>query len=363
MTSSTKGDTRGKPAFDWVKYGGRIEKLKSMQDDPEHVDTVLITDDGSQFPVNSVVISVLGDEFTQRMMSQIKDKNIESIKVFVREKAVSLRKVTVTKVGSDSMKAVIDSCYTGQLMMSPMTVWSVVEVGEEYGMRRIIEACCEYLTKLVNEENCLEMYVVGNRKESKGLIISALGTIMRHFNSVSNHPLFFTGITFDHLNQLLSNDHLNLDDETLVWRSIKSWIKTDRGRMDSLHELITHIRYHRVPVQFLHTLSMDPLIIQANAGHYVKSMLHSVAQERSKRTFKRDGNHKPVGNTPVRSLLPKLLSSYFPLSVSFFRFVLFFPNSFRHTSLSLLPLSLFRSSSLSTLPFCLNTFHDNELIH
>ena len=337
MTSSTKGDTRGKPAFDWVKYAGRVDILKSMQDDPEHVDALLTTDDGSQFPVNSVIVSVLGDEFTQGMMSQIKDTNLESVEVFVNEKAVSLRKVTVTKVESDTMKALIDSCYTGQLIMSPVTVWPVLKVAEEYGMSNIIQACCEFLTKLVSEENCLEMYVIGKRKESRELLMSSLATIMKHFKSVSNHRLFFSAITFDHLNQLLSSDYLNLDDETLLWRSIKSWIKAEkRERMNGLHKLITHIRYHRTPVEFFHTLLLDPLIIEAAAGHHVKRMLDAVTQERSKRTFKRDGNQMPVGNTPVGSFVAKVLSS-------FFRFLSFFSLSSFFSFSLLFSLSLFLS--------------------
>lgn len=308
MTEQSFADTKGQTAFDWNAYAGRVEVLMSMQNDPEHTDTVLVTDDGSQFPANATVLSVLGPEFTKLMVKQIEDVSIPNVVLRMSGRTMSLKKVHVGGVSSEAIQSLVDSCYTGQLIMSDETVWKVMECAEKYQMRNIELACCNFLSYLVTNKNCLQMYLVAKQKQSSTLLDGSLLSIERNFATISKSRLFFSTIETEDLNVLLSDDFLNVDNEAIVWTAIKRWITFDKKeRIKELHKLIGHIRYHRAPVKLFEEMANDSLVIEADAVVRVHKILETIMSARRSRKFNFDGNMMPVGKIPVtiRPRIPK----------------------------------------------------------
>lgn len=195
-----------KSAFDWDIYKNRKSALQHLRKQSTLVDIILETEDGSsREPVHSQVISAFGDKLTkfiEKNSVEISSTQIDrrpckptddsqghsapasaahSVSVVIAAKVPptadvivpnlykrqpsKMKLVRLPKVTKYTLNVLIECAYTGYVRTDLPSggIWQVLEVADHYGMTEVIRACCNFLDKNLNQQNCVHFYHVGTK--------------------------------------------------------------------------------------------------------------------------------------------------------------------------------------------------------
>lgn len=284
-------------AFEWDKYEKRVPILHAMRDSMSYMDAVLVSSDGVNIPIHVVVVSCLGKTFTQEMMRQMDDPQVQMTKLMT---GAEVKVIEVKDVKGQTLKAMVDYCYAGDLQTGPKSVWDVLEAAEKYQMHHLVSSCCSYVAKFISFDNCIPMYHLGSKKNHPELKASGLNTISHHFQKVVQKSFFFSTLPLEDLSHLLSNDELNVPYEAYVWVAIQNWVSADFDkRKDHLKDLLTHLRFHRTPDAYLQLLKDNFLIASPCFKGKLQEFVQQMIDEKASSDFPKDGFNLPAGLSPV----------------------------------------------------------------
>jgi kelch-like protein 10 len=300
--------SKGKTAFDWSLYQDRGKVLLSYRDSREYMDGILIASDGTSFPVHLVVVSGLGEFFTEFMYRQVNDTSNAPVELATSSGTnVMVKRITFPDISAPVLKTLIDIAYTAELTTDPSSVWRVLEVSERYKLKAVECGCCTFVSKLVSAENCLEMYRLAKQKHHLKLLNAALTSMKHNFRSVVEKSIFFSLIDVKDMNSMLAADDLNAEHEEYVWTAIKHWVMMDFDhRLPFLGKLVGNLRFQRVNPQFLTLLGQDPLITDPRHRGAMTNTVRRMSNGRNRGGYNMDGWNLPVGVFPdlVRPRIP-----------------------------------------------------------
>lgn len=280
---------KGVTAFDWDLYKRPELVLKRFRETQEWSDAVLVSSDGTHYPVHKAIVSALSKTFWDFLTEQLAKPETETTEVTTS----SNRKLTVKKlhvpVNDHIMMSFLDCAYEGGIKTDPAHVWEVLEAAEEYDIKWIETAVCSYLCKLVNKENCLEMYNLANRKQHTRLFGETMVVIKRNFQYVMNSSTF-TSLDFDTFERILKSDELNVASEATVWEAIKKWISNQtQTRQLHVRRLLKSLRFLRTQSGFLDSILTDSVTVAIDTDNKIGSLVNTM-----KDTFA-----KTLGNFPI----------------------------------------------------------------
>jgi len=207
---------KSKCAFNWDIYKNRKSALQHLRKQLTLVDIILETEDGQcQEPVHSQIISAFGDKLTDfinnngieidkseaqlisRSWTKASKENPTALKGLfghssdegqsrqprtddtgaetrapvadvvlpnLYEKTPGrLKLVRLPKVNKYTLTVLIECAYTGYVRTDLPSggIWQVLEVADYYEMSEVIRACCSFLDRNLNRQNCIHFYQIG----------------------------------------------------------------------------------------------------------------------------------------------------------------------------------------------------------
>ena len=166
--------------------------MSRFRETKEYVDALLESEEGTAYPVHLVVVSGLGKQITQFMYKQISDAGTLVSDVETANGKSTVRRIKFPQMKADTLEALIDWAYTGELRTDVTRVWDVLEVAGKFGMKDVISTCCSFLCRHVSSANCVEMYRVGKSQRHPQLIEVSLTSMRRDIENIVKRGPFFS---------------------------------------------------------------------------------------------------------------------------------------------------------------------------
>ena len=220
-----------------------LSKCSEFRREGEFIDVRLKVGD-TLFPAHQVVLTSYSDYF-RAIFTDGKEANQELIEL--KDKNIS----------PEIFKIVIDSIYSGDLLVNQKNVFEVLLTASQLQIACVIELCCDFLKKEfiengIDMKNYSMLCAVAERLGLRDLQEAAEAKMASIYKDVCDSKEFLTHINADQLLSLLGRDDLNSPSEAFVFKSVIKWIKyKGEERMPVAGKVIGAVRLGLVDVKIV----------------------------------------------------------------------------------------------------------------
>ena len=210
-------------------------KLAQFRENGEFIDVRLKVDE-SIFPAHRNVLAANSDYFHAMFTNGMKESNQEVIEL--KDENISAR----------GFKVVMDSIYSGELLINKKNVFEVLTTANHLQMPTIGRQCCDFLDKeyiqgCIDIQTYLHLRAFADLHGLRDLKEDVQRKMALLYSQVSESEEFLSLIDADQLLNLLSRDDLNAPSETFVFKSVMQWIKhKKKERMPVAAKVIGAVR-------------------------------------------------------------------------------------------------------------------------
>ena len=210
-------------------------KLGQFRENGEFIDVRLKVDE-SIFPAHRNVLAANSDYFHAMFTNGMKESNQE---------VIELKDENISSLG---FKLVIDSIYSGELLVNKKNVFEVLTTANHLQMPIIVRQCCDFLDKeyiqgCVDIQTYLHLLAFADLHGLKTLKEAAQSKMASLYKEVCESEEFLSHIDAGRLLNLFSRDDLNAPSETFVFKSVMQWIKhKKKERMPFAAKVIGEVR-------------------------------------------------------------------------------------------------------------------------
>lgn len=148
-------------------------------------------------------------------------------------------------------QAIVEYAYTGTVFISQETVESLLPAANLLQVKLVLKECCSFLESQLDAGNCIGISRFAETYGCHDLCLAATKFICQNFEEVCQTEEFFE-LTRAELDEIVSNDCLNVVTEETVFYALESWIKYDlTERQQYLAQLLHCVRLPLLSVKFL----------------------------------------------------------------------------------------------------------------
>ncbi|CAG5113904.1 Oidioi.mRNA.OKI2018_I69.chr2.g7994.t1.cds [Oikopleura dioica] len=161
--------------------------------------------------------------------------------------------------------SVIKWAYTGEIELTNETAQSILVAAQYLGCEQVVTACFDFIERRMSTENVLDVLQLAERIFRPDLERRARQYIDRYFCDFYQLPVWTTAPAKLVMSILGSSD-LYVKEEATVWSAFKIWLEANPSCEDKLvHEMLSQVRLHLLPPQFLQDEVLTFDLISSNA--------------------------------------------------------------------------------------------------
>ncbi|XP_050831484.1 kelch-like protein 28 isoform X2 [Serinus canaria] len=154
-------------------------------------------------------------------------------------------------VDEAALQAIVEYAYTGTVFISQDTVESLLPAANLLQVKLVVKECCAFLESQLDPGNCIGISRFAETYGCRELYLAANKFICQNFEDVCQTEEFLE-LTHSELDEIVSNDCLNVLTEETVFYALESWIKYDvQERQKYLAQLLHCVRLPLLSVKFL----------------------------------------------------------------------------------------------------------------
>ena len=192
-------------------------KLGQFRENGEFID-VRLKVDKSIFPAHRNVLAANSDYFHAMFTNGMKESNQE---------VIELKDKNLSALG---LKVVMDSTYSGDLLVNKENVFEVLKTANHLQMAIIVRQCCDFLDKeyiqgCIDIQTYLHLLKFADLHGLKDLKENILCKMASLYKEVCESEEFLSHIDADQFLNLIGRDDLSAPSETFVFKSVMQWIK------------------------------------------------------------------------------------------------------------------------------------------
>ncbi|XP_055312333.1 kelch-like protein 17 [Sitodiplosis mosellana] len=207
--------------------------------------------------------------------------------------------VKLHDVDPTALRQLIDYAYTGEITISEDNVQVLLPASSLLQIHSVREACCKFLLRQLHPSNCLGIRSFADAHSCKELHTRSHKYALQNFQQVVSTEEFLL-LPFSEVNDLISNNQLNICSEEKVFVAVLNWLKHDiTDRKQHIAELMSHVRLPLVCREFLMTcVETEPLIredTQCKELLLEAMKYHLLPEQRSSMTTQRTLERRPDG--------------------------------------------------------------------
>ncbi|KAL0830632.1 hypothetical protein ABMA28_002774 [Loxostege sticticalis] len=228
---------------------------------------------GCRIPAHKVMLASCSEYFAAMFTGSLRE--------------AQLTEITLERVDSQALQALVRYCYTGTIELREETVEVLLSTASLLQLNTVTDACCAFLKKQLDPCNCLGIALFAEQQSCMNLHKSALEYTYQHFMQVVKHQEFLS-LQTDQLASLLKSDDLNVVTEENVFESLMTWVQHDSANREQyLPTLLKLIKLPLLSSEYLidkvelacgNVPECQPLIMEAVKWHLLperRSLLFS----------------------------------------------------------------------------------------
>ncbi|XP_041743911.1 kelch-like protein 31 [Coregonus clupeaformis] len=256
-------------------YGPNLlEDLSTMRQDSFLCDLTVSTKSTS-FDVHKVVMASCS-EYIQNIL----------------KKDSALTKIDLNDLSPTGLATAITYAYSGKLSLSLYSTSSTIAAAMLLQINTLVKMCSDFLTQELSAENC--MYVANiadtyNLKETKQAAQKFMRENFIEFSEMEQ----FLKLTYEQINDFLSDDSLQLPSEITAFQMAMKWLDFNEKRLKYAPDLLTNIRFGTISamdlvnhVQSVPRMMQDPechrLLVDAMNYHLLPYQQNILQSRRTK---------------------------------------------------------------------------------
>ncbi|XP_078572522.1 kelch repeat and BTB domain-containing protein 12-like [Branchiostoma floridae x Branchiostoma japonicum] len=206
---------------------GFLGTVGDLQKDGAFQDVVLEVE-GRRFPCHRLVLSAASPYFRAMFTSDMAES----------------RQKTVVLQGLDAgmFEEILSYIYSGTLHVSLAKVQPLYQAADLLQLDYVRDTCSSYMAMNVECSTCVDQYKFADVFSVDIVRNRCLQLINRHFVEVSSREEFCS-LNVNQLTEIISQDELEVKEETTVWESVVRWVQHNReDRLHHLPSILPHIR-------------------------------------------------------------------------------------------------------------------------
>ncbi|KAJ6643984.1 Kelch-like protein 17 [Pseudolycoriella hygida] len=210
--------------------------------------------------------------------------------------------ITLHDVDPTALRQLIEYTYSGELTITEDNVQVLLPASSLLQIQSVREACCKFLLRQLHPSNCLGIRSFADAHSCKELHSRSHKYALLNFQQVVGTEEFLL-LPFSEVNDLISNNQLNICSEEKVFLAVLNWIKHDlTERQKHIYELMSHVRLPLVCRDFLISRVESETLIRDDSE--CKELLleamkyHLVPEQRSLMSTQRTRERRPDGMKP-----------------------------------------------------------------
>ncbi|XP_078597458.1 kelch repeat and BTB domain-containing protein 12-like [Branchiostoma floridae x Branchiostoma japonicum] len=218
---------------------GDFQKTGVLQD-------VVLEVEGRQFPCHRLVLSARSPYFRAMFTSDMAES---------RQKTVVLQ-----DMDADVFEEILSYIYSGTLHVSLDKVQPLYQAADLLQLDYVRDTCSSYMAMNVDCSNCVDMYQFADFFSIDKVQNRSLHFICRFFSEVSHTEEFYS-LSANQLTEIISNDNLDVKEETTVWEAVVRWVQHSReDRLHHLPSILPHIRFNLLTSDDTAAILEHPLV-------------------------------------------------------------------------------------------------------
>ncbi|XP_078702972.1 uncharacterized protein LOC144928479 [Branchiostoma floridae x Branchiostoma belcheri] len=226
-----------------------------------------------EFRAHSTVLAYGSDYFRGLFASGMKES---------QEKRVNLKDPSVT---AEAFGLLLEFLYTGQLVVSSLSVYEVLAVANHLQVQSVLRLCSDFIMQNLRDPHfdmakytrgiqVADLYNMKNLQESLDAVVA------EEFMELTSSEGFLKSATKDELIKLLLFENLVVPSEQQVYEAAIRWLTHDAGRMQHAAAVLSHVQlalldvdvlYGQLETDFGATPDGRNLILEAMAYHGLSS--------------------------------------------------------------------------------------------
>ncbi|XP_035678010.1 kelch repeat and BTB domain-containing protein 2-like [Branchiostoma floridae] len=223
---------------------GDLQKAGVLQD-------VVLEVEGRQFPCHRLVLSARSPYFRAMFTSDMAES---------RQKTVVLQ-----DMDADVFEEILSYIYSGTLHVSLDKVQPLYQAADLLQLDYVRDTCSSYMAMNVDCSTCVDLYQFADFFSIDKVQNRSLHFICRFFSEVSHTEEFYS-LSANQLTEIISNDNLDVKEETTVWEAVVRWVQHSRkDRLHHLPSILPHIRFNLLTSDDTAAILEHPLV-KENAG-------------------------------------------------------------------------------------------------
>ncbi|KAL1139836.1 hypothetical protein AAG570_006813 [Ranatra chinensis] len=209
------------------------------------------------------------------------------------------REVELHDVDVMALQLLVDYAYTGGILITEDNVQVLLPASSLLQMCSVREACCDFLMKQLHPSNCLGIRSFADAHACKELHSRSHRFALQNFQEVMNTEEFLL-LPFSEVEELISNNQLNIASEEKVFLAVLNWVKHGiADRVQFIAKLLSHVRLPLMSRDFLMT-TVDTETLVRESSECKELLLeamkyHLLPEQRSLLTSERTIHRRPEG--------------------------------------------------------------------
>ncbi|XP_035678017.1 kelch repeat and BTB domain-containing protein 2-like isoform X1 [Branchiostoma floridae] len=166
---------------------------------------------------------------------------------------------------------ILSYIYSGTLHVSLDKVQPLYQAADLLQLDYVRDTCSSYMFMNVERSTCVDLYKFADVFSLDSIRKTCLKLIHRHFVEFSFNEEFCS-LSVNQLAEIISQDELDVKEETTVWEAVVRWVQHSReDRLHHLPSILPHIRFNLLTSDDTAAILEHPLVRENPGGSAIRN--------------------------------------------------------------------------------------------
>jgi len=166
----------------------------------------------------------------------------------------SVKEVVLNDVRADDFHKLLQFMYTGETELNEENVENILRAADLMKLIELTQFCVDYLTERVSTKTCPRYWKIAEQMSLPTLALACKRLCLKEFGKIGSSSEL-SSLSETMMRELLEDDELAVESEVDVCETLMKWLnsQTQSGNSVQPYQLLTHIRWSAVPVEYVKT--------------------------------------------------------------------------------------------------------------